>query len=127
MPAMRVDTERVGELLTCMRAGDVERLVGLLAPDVVLLGDGGGRVAAINRPLVGSDTVARFLVAMAGMEPTAEARFATLNGQAAVLAYLRGALESVFVFDTTSAGVMGIYVVRNPEKLRRLAERTANA
>jgi RNA polymerase sigma-70 factor, ECF subfamily len=115
-----VDEREVNDFLASLAGGDVDRLMTMLAPDVVLVSDGGGLVRAINRPLVGSTTVARFLVAMADMEPEARAVTTTLNGQPAILAYLRGALDSAFIFDITAAGVTAIYVVRNPEKLRRL-------
>lgn len=121
--AVPVDDERIADFLVLMRAGDVSRLVEMLAPDVVLVADGGGLVPAISRPLVGNQSVARVLVSLAGMAPSAEARFVTLNAQPAMLADLQGGLESAFLFDVTSAGITAVYIVRNPEKLRRLKAR----
>ena len=46
--------------------GDVDALLAALAPDVLLVSDGGGKVKAALRPIAGADKVARFLVAIAG-------------------------------------------------------------
>ncbi|MEZ4504129.1 MAG: RNA polymerase sigma factor SigJ [Dehalococcoidia bacterium] len=110
--------------LDALRTGDVGHLVSSLASDVVLMSDGGGRVNAANRPLAGASQVARFLIAMRGMAPADDAiavAVTELNGQPALTVTLEGTLDSAFLFDATSEGITAIYVVRNPEKLARLA------
>lgn len=120
-----MDEGRIEGFIASLGQGDVAGLMDALAPDVVLVTDGGGLVQVINRPLAGAGNVARFFVAMGRREPGARARLATLNGQPAILGYLGDVLDTVFVFETTSAGITAVYVVRNPHKLRRL-ERLAS-
>ena len=113
--------ELVGRFLEATQSGDLDRLVAALASDVVLMSDGGGRVQAANRPLAGGRQVGKFLIAMARMAPVdTRVEGAELNGQPSILTYEAGVLSNAFLFDTSSAGVTAIYVVRNPEKLRRL-------
>lgn len=57
--------ELVGNLLATVARGDVDALMALLAPDVVLLSDGGAQRHAARRPVVGADRVARFVVNLA--------------------------------------------------------------
>ncbi|MPZ99861.1 MAG: sigma-70 family RNA polymerase sigma factor [Dehalococcoidia bacterium] len=118
--SMPVDTGYLEDFLEATRAGDVERLVGLLAPDVVLLSDGGGVAAVAGRPLVGSEVVGRFLVAVTASNQPLHGHATTLNGQPALIGYVNGVLDTVLLVDVTAAGVTALYVVRNPEKLRRL-------
>ena len=126
--AQPVGDPRIEELLIATRDGDVQRVMGLLAPDVALISDGGGRARAISRPIAGGETVARFLVAM-GQMPEAEGargRLVSLNGQpGAVYWDADGGMRTAFIFDVTAAGVTALYVIRNPEKLARLAEQLA--
>lgn len=115
-----VDEVQVQAMIDAMRAGDALRLTGMLAPDVVLLSDGGGKARTINRPLVGNDVVARLLAGLHNQDPGFDIRVISLNGQSALIAYLDGAADTVMAFDATPAGITGIYVQRNPDKLRRL-------
>ena len=61
----REQREVTERFLAAAVTGDVESLLAALAPDVVLIADGGGKVTAARRPIVGADKVARFLVAVA--------------------------------------------------------------
>jgi len=123
--------EQAHEFVAAMQAGDITRLVNLLAPDVVLISDGGGIVSAANRPLVGSQQLARFFITMARMPEAAamdvSARIETLNGQTALLLFDGPRLDTTFLFDSTPAGLTAIYAVRNPKKLRRLEARFASS
>ena len=117
------DGERlVGRFLDATAAGDVDRVMSILAPDVVLESDGGGVVRAINRPLAGRGEVGRFILAIAGMAAFGDrAELAELNGQPAIVTYEQRVLTNAMLFDATSAGVTAIYIVRNPHKLSRVA------
>ena len=103
------------------RSGNVEGLLEALAADVVLLSDGGGQVPAVRRPLAGSQRVGRFLGGVRRKGGWGPVALTELNGQPAVLTFLDGNLNNAFLLDITREGVTAIYVVRNPEKLRRLA------
>jgi RNA polymerase sigma-70 factor (TIGR02957 family) len=105
--------------------GDLQRLLDILAPDVVFLGDGGGIKQAVLRPVVGADRVARMLVTGLGriadltsMEP------AQVNGYPALIVRLDGEIETVVAVRIDDGLISGLYAVRNPEKLSRMERET---
>jgi RNA polymerase sigma-70 factor, ECF subfamily len=106
--------------------GDGSELTSLLARDVTLLSDGGGKVAAARRPLLGRDEVVKFLVGLHRVgETTGYARDASLtiediNSEPALTLRLGSRLESVFVISIEDDQVSGIRVVRNPDKLAHI-------
>lgn len=104
--------------------GDLDALEELLADDVVMHGDGGGRVRAITRPLQGRTKVARLLVS--GMRRAlASGGFiphpALINGQPGARFYdAAGALVAVVVLDVVDGKVQALHAVLNPDKLSHL-------
>jgi RNA polymerase sigma-70 factor (ECF subfamily) len=119
-PAERRDlTER---FLAAATGGDLEGLLSLLAPDVRLVGDSGGKSKAPLRVIEGADKVGRFLhgVADKGIADVSF-RFAELNGGPALLVLSGSVLDSVVQLDVADGRVQSLYVVRNPDKLRLLA------
>ncbi|WCN06154.1 RNA polymerase sigma-70 factor [Streptomyces sp. M92] len=120
-PAQRRDlTER---FLAAAADGDLDGLMALLAPDVRLIGDSGGKSRAPLRVLESADKVGRFLqgAARKGV-PDVSFRFLELNGGPALLVLSGGKPDSVFQLDVADGRVQSIYVVRNPDKLRHLAD-----
>jgi RNA polymerase sigma-70 factor (ECF subfamily) len=108
-------------LLACT-TGDLDTLLGLLAPDAVLWTDGGGVVKAARRPILGARKVARFLSAVAGTVPeTAEIRHALVNGQPGVLLVVEDAVTMAMEFDIIDRTIVGVRMVSNPEKLGAIA------
>ncbi|WP_030737708.1 RNA polymerase sigma-70 factor [Streptomyces sp. NRRL F-2890] len=104
--------------------GDLQGLLDILAPDVVLLGDGGGVKQAVPRPIVGADKVARLL--LGGMSKvTAALRPAQVNGHPALIVRLDGALDTVVTAHVDNGLITGLYAVRNPEKLTHMDRETA--
>ncbi|MFE6524464.1 RNA polymerase sigma-70 factor [Streptomyces sp. NPDC057794] len=119
-PAQRRDlTER---FLAAAAEGDLEGLMELLAPDVRLVGDSGGKARAPLRVLESADKVSRFLIGAArkGVQDLS-VRFLELNGGPAVLMLSGGTPDAVFQLDVAEGRVQAVYVVRNPDKLRSLA------
>jgi RNA polymerase sigma-70 factor (ECF subfamily) len=119
-PAQRRDlTER---FLAAAAEGDLEGLMALLAPDVRLVGDSGGKARAPLRVLESADKVGRFLVGAArkGLHDFS-VRFLEVNGGPAVLVLSGGKPDSVFQLDVADGRIQAVYVVRNPDKLRSLA------
>lgn len=91
----------------------------VLAPDVVLVTDGGGVKKAALRPILGRDKVLRFLDAVsAGLEAVADV--VVVNGAPALRIVLDGELDTVASMVVEDGLVTGLYVVRNPAKLARL-------
>jgi len=105
--------------------GDLQRLLDLLAPDVVFLGDGGGVVQTARVPIVGADRVARFLAA--GMERIAAVgslQPAQVNGYPALILGLDGEIDTVIAVRIDDGLITGLYAVRNPEKLSHMEQET---
>ncbi|RZB20079.1 RNA polymerase sigma-70 factor [Streptomyces sp. F001] len=119
-PVQRRDlTER---FLAAAADGDLEGLMSLLAPDVRLVGDSGGKAKAPLRVLQSADNVGRFLVGVARKGVAAASfRFLELNGGPAVLVLSGDEPDSVFQLDVLDGRIHSVYVIRNPDKLRRLA------
>lgn len=119
-PVQRRDlTER---FLAAAAEGDLAGLMAMLAPDVRLVGDSGGKSKAPLRILESADNVGRFLVAVAGKGiPEMSFRFLELNGGPAVLILSGDKPDSVFQVDVSDGRIRSVYIVRNPDKLRSLA------
>jgi RNA polymerase sigma-70 factor (TIGR02957 family) len=106
--------------------GDLQRLLDILAPDVVLLGDGGGVVQAVPRPIVGAGKVARVLAIGLGRLADAAASLqpAQVNGYPALILRLNGEIDTVVAVRIDDGLVTGLYAVRNPEKLSHMEQET---
>ncbi|MCD2468226.1 RNA polymerase sigma-70 factor [Streptomyces sp. MBT42] len=119
-PTERRDlTER---FLTAAAGGDLGGLLALLAPDVRLVGDSGGKSKAPLRIIESADKVGRFLHATAqGADEIFEFRFLELNGAPALLALVDGRPDSVFQIEVLDGRIQCVYIIRNPDKLRALA------
>ncbi|MBL1081898.1 RNA polymerase sigma-70 factor [Streptomyces actinomycinicus] len=101
--------------------GDLQRLLDVLAPDVVLLADGGGVVQAATEPVVGAERVARVLGRIAAVS----LRPAQVNGRPALILRIGGEVDAVVAMRVDDGLITGLYAVRNPEKLSRLERETA--
>lgn len=108
------------QFLVAAATGDVQALMDLLAPEVVFLGDGGGRVSAARRPVRGPDNVARLVIGLlrksTGLGEMG-IRFAQYNGMPAVVVTFDGVVDVVNCIEVSGGAVTGVYSIRNPEKL----------
>jgi RNA polymerase sigma-70 factor (ECF subfamily) len=120
--ARRAATER---FLAAAVGGDLHALLDVLAPDVTLWTDGGGKLRAARRVIQGRDKVARLLVAAVTEDVMADLTigYAEVNGGPAALLFAGGELFGVLVVDPSEDGdrVRAIYSVVNPDKLTWLA------
>jgi RNA polymerase sigma-70 factor (TIGR02957 family) len=107
-----------------VETGDLQRLLDILAPDVVLLGDGGGVVRAVRSPVVGADRVARLLAAGLGKIATMSLQPAQVNGYPALILRQGGEIDTVVAVRIDDGLITGLYAVRNPEKLSHLERET---
>ncbi|MDO3704139.1 RNA polymerase sigma-70 factor [Micromonospora sp. C28SCA-DRY-2] len=108
-----------------VETGDLRQLLDLLAPDVVVLGDGGGVVKAVPKPVVGADRVARLLTAGLGRIDAASLRPAQVNGYPALILRVDGVIDTVMALRIDDGLISGLYAVRNPEKLSRVEREIA--
>jgi RNA polymerase sigma-70 factor (ECF subfamily) len=109
-----------------VETGDLQSLLDILAPDVVVLGDGGGVKHALLRPVRGADKVARLLTA-GWWKRDGERSFepVQVNGRPGLLIRVDGQIDSVLAVRVENGYVTGLYGVRNPEKLSRMDRETA--
>ncbi|MCC8476704.1 RNA polymerase sigma-70 factor [Streptomyces globisporus] len=118
-PAERRDlTER---FLAAASGGGIEQLLALLAPDVRLVTDGGGKAKAALRVIETADKVGRFLLAVADeVDPDGEVRVMELNGGPAVVFFTGGKVDTVFQIEVSQGVIQCAYIIRNPDKLSGL-------
>lgn len=107
--------------------GDMEGLITLLAKDAVFYSDGGGKAPALPNPIYGAATIARgVLEGLRRLVPkNLVRRYVDINGRPGILSYLGERPFSVFSVSISEGRIAEIYVITNPEKLKRLPQLTA--
>jgi RNA polymerase sigma-70 factor (TIGR02957 family) len=122
-PRMSVSTteqqDAVERFLAAVRHGDLQGLLDVLAPDVVVVADGGGLVSAARRPIKGAERVAAFLIAAAGSTDF-EVKAVWLNGSPASQIEIDGRLDTAVRLTVEGGRITHIYAIRNPHKLAGL-------
>ncbi|MEV0388791.1 RNA polymerase sigma-70 factor [Nonomuraea sp. NPDC050643] len=105
-----------------VKTGDLQRLLDILAPEVVLLTDGGGVVKAALAPVLGADMVAHVLSRIAAATSLHPAQ---VNGHPALVLRLDDRIDTVIAVRIEAGLITGLYAVRNPEKLAYMEQETA--
>jgi RNA polymerase sigma-70 factor (TIGR02957 family) len=122
-PRMPVSTteqqEAVDRFLAAIRHGDLQGLLDVLAPDVVVMSDGGGLVAAARRPIEGAERVASFLIG-AARQADFEANAVWINGSPGARIDIGGEINTAVSLSVENGRIARIYAIRNPHKLARL-------
>ena len=123
--ADRIDrrhAELMSAFVDATRSGDLQALTQLLASDVRVVTDGGGKVQAALNVLEGADRAGRFLIGTArkGWRENFTLRFATINGLPGVVVDGPDGLVQTNAFEIEDGVVRALYIVRNPDKLRHL-------
>jgi RNA polymerase sigma-70 factor (TIGR02957 family) len=119
-PVDAATTARITEqFMTATTTGDLAGLLALLAPDVTLTADSGGKVTAARRPVVGMAKVAAFLMNLghAGRSPGTRLEMVNCNNTPALAAYRDDHLEGVYLVEITDGRITNLYAIRNPDKL----------
>lgn len=121
LPARRAEgAELARRFFEAAAGGDMQALLGMLAPDVVLRGDGGGKAQVIGKPLAGRQRVIWLLVSLLrrGRTLGVSLRLAWVNGQPGAVMYdAEGHVISVIALDVADGVVQAIHSVVNPDKL----------
>jgi RNA polymerase sigma-70 factor, ECF subfamily len=110
---------------TASRDGDMARLRTLLAADITIYADGGGKVSAHTAPVAGLDDVMRLFAAFASMFAESRSRlvrYGFINGLPGFVTIERGDILQTTALEIAEGRVAAVYVVRNPDKLRHMAE-----
>jgi RNA polymerase sigma-70 factor (ECF subfamily) len=117
----RGEQQRVVErFLTALTAGDLQGLMDVLAPDVVVIADGGGLAPAARRPLVGRERVVAYLSRFAEFAPDVNITTLLVNGAVAARIDPGGELETALTVVVEDGRITRMYAMRNPHKLGRL-------
>jgi RNA polymerase sigma-70 factor, ECF subfamily len=122
-----IDTKHerlMSAFLNATRSGDLDGLMRLLASDVRVVTDGGGKAAAALNVLKGADRAARFLIGAArkGWRDDFTLRYATINGLPGIIVDAPEGPVQTAAFEIQDSVIQALYVVRNPDKLRHVAQ-----
>ncbi|HEY3061977.1 MAG TPA: RNA polymerase sigma-70 factor [Chloroflexota bacterium] len=112
----------VERFLVALRTGQLQELMEVMAPDVVLIADGGGLAAAALAPIHGAERVAEVLARGNQLVATFETTTVWLNGAPAGRIEFNGELSGAVSLVVENERVSRIYLMRNPRKLTRLDE-----
>jgi len=123
-PARQAEGEELARrFFEAAAGGDMDALLGMLAPDVVLHADGGGKTQAIGKPLAGRLRLARMFVGLLrrGRLLGISLRLAWVNGRPGAVMYdAEGLVISVIELDIADGVIQAIHSVVNPDKLGHL-------
>ena len=107
------------QFIQACTTGDMQGLLNILADDVVMHSDGGGKVPAALKPIYGADKVARGILGlMRKIPPGFTSRLALINGQLGIMNYLNGLPYAVLAFSLANGRIQEIDFIINPDKLR---------
>lgn len=108
-------------LEVCEGEASIDAFVELLAEDAVFIGDGGGKVRSVPRPIYGADRVARLLVGiLKKFSAGITMRMENVSGQPSVVMYLNDTVQAVLTLAVAGGRIRRIHVVLNPDKLLAL-------
>jgi RNA polymerase sigma-70 factor (ECF subfamily) len=122
----RVEQRQVVErFLAAVQGGDIQALMDVLAPDAVLIADGGGVVQAVLNPVVGAKKIANLLRGFAKLAPSGVLEPILLNGTPGARVVLDGSVDTMIGFAFEAGRISRVFAMRNPEKLSHLYAETA--
>jgi RNA polymerase sigma-70 factor (ECF subfamily) len=130
LPSGEIDAKHaqlLSAFMAATQAGDLDALTQLLASDVRVVTDGGGKVRAALEVIDGADRVARFIVEATRKRPDTwwredfKLRFAIVNGLPGVIVDAPEGVVQTAAIEIEGGVIRALYVVRNPDKLRHLA------
>jgi RNA polymerase sigma-70 factor (TIGR02957 family) len=118
----RVRQDAAERFLAAASGGDLNAMMELLAPDVVCWSDGGGKVTAARRPVVGADNVARWILGVMGKPVMDGVRLdlREVNGELGLVGLAGDIPIGVVGFDVVGDRIAAVRFIVNPDKLRGL-------
>ncbi|TFV52497.1 RNA polymerase sigma-70 factor [Blastococcus sp. TF02A-35] len=123
MEVSRTEQQQVVErFLGALTGGDVQGLLDVLAPDVVVVADGGGLAPAALRPVAGRARVANALSRFADLVPPVPVTTPLVNGAVGARIDPGGEFDTAITFVVEAGRITRMYAMRNPQKLGRLDE-----
>ncbi len=117
-------TRMLQKFLGAVASGDRQQIMALFAEDAVMTSDGGGKAAAVSRPLFGSERISRLWYVVARRYEEArtqgrevEYRIVQVNGEPGIAFLEDGRLHSLIAIETDGEQIQGFFSIRNPDKL----------
>lgn len=122
-PSPKKKEELLKEFLEAVSRGDMEELEHFLSADISVHTDGGGKATQLVNPVYGCENVARLMLGIdKKFKPhNAVVKTVQINGQPGIISYVNGRAETVFTVDVADDKIHQIFILRNPEKLQRIA------
>ncbi|MGO4372525.1 RNA polymerase sigma factor SigJ [Paenibacillus sp. 2TAB19] len=122
LPFTNENAAWVRQFLNMLEQDRVDEVMAMLAQDVVLISDGGGKVVSAVHPIVSRSFVSRFLLGImrksASDGVSSSFRVSEINGQIGISIYSEQGIEAVTLFQIEGHLLRNIYLVRNPDKLK---------
>jgi RNA polymerase sigma-70 factor, ECF subfamily len=115
--------ELIGRLLSALASGDKDTLLSMFAEEATFTSDGGGKVSATMKPVLGPDRIARLLLGIEAKWPGVDHRVDIINGELGILTYAFGQLFSATALDIVDGRIVAIHRVLNPDKLQQISGR----
>lgn len=121
-PHLRAQTGAlVEQFVKALASGDIAALLQVLSADAVLYSDGGGKVTAAVRPILGAERISQFLAGLLAKVPDGFSfKLADVNGLPGIVTYVYGQPSSVFSFHAANGCIASVYIVVNPDKLEHV-------
>lgn len=124
-PVAQAEAERLASaFFAASREGDTAVLRAMLAEDVALYSDGGGKVLAFRNPIHGIEKALRLFSGLkrkVGGEPPELLRSLTIDGLPGFVSMTKGRVLQTTALDIRDGRIVAIYMMRNPDKLRHIA------
>jgi RNA polymerase sigma-70 factor (ECF subfamily) len=115
--------ELLGKFIQAANQGSLADMRALMSDDVQLVADGGGKVSSFMHILKGAGRVAGVFWSLEHKHPEQVVyKAAIVNGEAGLLRYVQGALESVQSFIVDNERIVAVFIMRNPEKLASIPQ-----
>lgn len=120
-PVLEQTSAVVEQFVQALVAGNIGQLLNIVKADAVLYSDGGGKVKAAVRPIMGAERIAMFFSGLLSKVPPGFSySLTTVNGQMGIVAYTDGQPYNVTSFHVVDGQIAAVYLVVNPDKLRHL-------
>ncbi|MNS41433.1 ECF RNA polymerase sigma factor SigJ [compost metagenome] len=118
---MEQASDAVEQFVQALLSGDVNALLNIIKTDAVLYSDGGGKVTAAVRPILGAERIAMFFSGLLAKPPEGFSYSVTgVNGDIGIVTYTNGHPLNVVTFQVQEGQIANIYLVVNPDKLKHI-------
>ncbi|MDQ0892434.1 RNA polymerase sigma-70 factor (TIGR02957 family) [Paenibacillus sp. V4I9] len=120
-PVLEQTSAVVEQFVQALVTGNIGQLLNIVKTDAILYSDGGGKVKAAVKPIMGAERIAMFFSGLLSKVPPGFSySLTTVNGQMGIVAYTDGHPYNVTSFQVENGQIAAVYLVVNPDKLRHI-------